>query len=101
MADVFCHGKINHRPSLDNEAVDSKDFDGEELAMFRLNDLELQVHMQRHQENVNKANRASRMTWTREIPTESTGSASGRVSSLIDRFAELVRQPIRSLPANT
>jgi len=69
--------------------------------MFRLNDLELQVHLQRHQENVHKANRASRMTWAREIPVESTGSAAGWVSSLIDRFAELVRQPVRSMPANT
>jgi hypothetical protein len=69
--------------------------------MFRLNDLELQVHMQRHQENVHKANRASRMTWTREIPTESTGGAAGWVAGLIDRFAELVRQPVRSMPANT
>ena len=76
-------------------------FDGEGQAMFRLNDLELQVHMQRHQENVHKANRASRMTWTREIPTESTGSAAGWVAGLIDRFAELVRQPVRSMPANT
>ena len=41
--------------------------------MFRLNDLELQVHLQRHQENVNKANRASRMTWTREIPDRIDG----------------------------
>lgn len=69
--------------------------------MFRLNDLELQVHLQRHQENVNKAHRASRMTWTGEIPAESTGRASGWASSLIDRFAELVRQPIRSLPASS
>ena len=69
--------------------------------MFRLNDLELQVHLQRHQENINKANRASRMTWNREITAESTGSAAGWVSGLIDRFAELVRQPVRSMPANT
>jgi len=86
---------------LDNEAVDSEKFDGEELAMFRLNDLELQVHLQRHQENVNKANRASRMSWMRETPAESTERAAGWATSLIDRFAELVRQPIRSLPASS
>ncbi|HET7056104.1 MAG TPA: hypothetical protein VFI12_06550 [Thermomicrobiales bacterium] len=61
--------------------------------MFRLNDLEIRAHALRHEENIARAHRASRLSWTWEIADESSCNKTGWVSTLFSRMTTSAFQP--------
>jgi hypothetical protein len=65
--------------------------------MFRLNDLEIRAHALKHEENISRANRASRLSWSWEIADESSCNKTGWVSSLFSRVTTSAFQPRREL----
>jgi hypothetical protein len=61
--------------------------------MFRLNDLEIRTHALRHEENIARAHRASRLSWTWEIADEASCNRTGWVSTLFSRITTSAFQP--------